>query len=114
MEKEDADVLRKVRRLMALLRSSIDPNVPASLIQAYLDVGLKDGQSLTEIADRGNVNISTASRHLLDLGERNRRKEPGHGLVIREIDAEELRKNSYSLSPRGKLLREQIISIFKD
>src|SRR3546814_10232505 len=84
--------------------AAIGPTIPTQLVQTFVDVALNEGKSLGELAELVGSNASTVSRHLLDLGERNRRMEPGYGLVDRRVDPMELRKNSYFLTPKGKAL----------
>src|SRR3546814_14747877 len=79
--------------------------------QTFVDVALNEGKSLGELAELVGSNASTVSRHLRDLGERNRRMEPGYGLVDRRVDPMELRKNSYFLTPKGKALAASIDGI---
>src|SRR3546814_8246995 len=82
-----------------------------TLFRSFVDVALNEGKSLGELAELVGSNASTVSRHLLDLGERNRRMEPGYGLVDRRVDPMELRKNSYFLTPKGKALAASIDGI---
>lgn len=103
----------KIDRLLSQFRSSIDPNIPAQMLQTFMAVAMNEGKSLTEIADIVSANLSTASRHLLELGDRNRRMEPGYGLVARTPDPMNLRQNSYSLTPKGRLLLTSIIKIME-
>ena len=105
--------LRKADRLLSEFRSSIDPNIPAQMLQTFMAVAMNEGKSLTEIADLVSANMSTASRHLLELGERNRRLEPGYNLVARTPDPMNLRQNAYTLTPKGKLLVKNVLKIME-
>lgn len=104
---------RKADRLLNQFRSSIDPNIPAQMLQTFMAVAMNEGKSLTEIADLVSANMSTASRHLLELGERNRRLEAGYGLVTRTPDPMNLRQNSYTLTAKGRLLLANVIKIME-
>ncbi len=114
MTSEDMKALRRVNRILSLCRSVISPVVPVQIVQAFMAVALNEGLSLTEIAQSCGGNLSTASRHIIDLSDRNRKKEQGYGLVYRTEDAMEIRKNNYFLTPKGKLLASQLIDILKD
>ena len=103
--------LKKLDRALRQVRTSIDPLVPTQLVQAFLAVALHEGMTLTDIAEKLDTNMSTASRQLLDLGERNRKLEPGYQLVDRNVDAMNLRINRYTLTPKGKLLAKQLAEI---
>ena len=106
--------LLRADHLFSQVRTAIDPNVPTQIVQAFLTVALNEGASLTDISEKmGSVSLSTTSRHLLDLGERNRKMEPGYGLVARTPDPMELRKNQYTLTARGKLLADTITRLME-
>lgn len=104
---------RKVDRLLSQFRTSIDPNIPAQMLQTFMTVAMNEGKSLTEIAELVSANMSTASRHLLELGSRNRRMEPGYNLVARTPDPMNLRQNSYTLTAKGRLLLANVIKIME-
>lgn len=113
---DEAEVvsIKRAERFLRQVRTSIDPTVPTQLVQAFLAVRLNEGQTLTDIAEHLGTNISTASRQLLDLGERNRKGEPGYGLVDRKVDPMNLRVNRYSLTPKGRLLAKELADIMKE
>jgi DNA-binding MarR family transcriptional regulator len=106
--------LKRFERAMRQVRTSIDPLVPTQLVQAFLTVALEEGMTLTDIAEKLGTNLSTASRQLLDLGERNRKMEPGYMLVNRVVDPNNLRVNRYTLTPKGKLLVDELVDIMED
>lgn len=114
MSPDNADGIKRLERVLRQVRTSIEPTVPTQLVQAFLAVSLNEGQSLGELAERLGTSISTASRQLLDLGERNRKKEPGYGLVDRKIDPMNLRVNRYTLSPKGRLLIKELAQIMNE
>lgn len=111
--KNDDTAMRKFDRALTQVRTSIDATVPTQLVQAFVTVGLNEGKTLSELADMLGANLSTASRHLLDLGERNRKKEPGYGLVESRQDPMNLRQKHYTLTPKGKLLFRSIQQIME-
>ena len=53
----------------------------ARQIQAFLMVAAQEGLSVSEYAAQADESMSTMSRNLLDIGERNRSFERGAGLV---------------------------------
>lgn len=97
-----------IERLITQFRASFDHTVPLQIIHAFVIVARNEGKSLTELAERLGANMSTASRHLLDLGERNRRREPGYGLVEAKADPMNLRQKQYTLTPKGKFVWNNI------
>lgn len=86
----------------------ISPTMPVQQILAFIDVALHEGTSLKELVQLSQVKTATMSRHLIDLGPRNRRMEPGYQLIDCRQDPMELRKNQYTLSDRGKYLINNI------
>lgn len=99
---------------MRLLRSLnvfklLNERMPLQYVTSFLAVATDEGQSVTEYARKLGVNVTTMSRHLLDIGERNRNMEPGYGLVTYRADPLELRKHQYFLTPKGKQLIHTIM-----
>ena len=48
------------------------------------------------------------TRNLLDIGDRNRRREEGHGLITQERDLFDLRKHNAKITPKGKTLAHHV------
>lgn len=59
-------------------------------------------ESLQELADMSGIRKATMSRYLLDLSDKLRTGDNGYKLINRDIDPEELRRNMYTLAPRGR------------
>ena len=89
----------------------LDPGMPLGKLEAFLLVVLHEGASLRDLCEISGQPQSTLSRHLLDLGHRNRHMEPGLGLIEGRIDPYELRKKQYLLTPRGRELLERLLAI---
>jgi DNA-binding MarR family transcriptional regulator len=106
---EDVHKLKKFGDALKAVRMATDPTIPSQVVQAFIAVALNEGKSLTEIAEAMGARISTASRQLLDLGDRNRRMEPGYHLIDRRQDPMNLRVNIYTLTPKGRMLAQAII-----
>lgn len=113
-DEEDIKAAQRLNRALRRARMAIDPNVPSQMLQAFLEVGLNEGKTLSELAEGLGTNLSTASRQLLDLGERNRKLEAGYGLVERKQDPMNLRVNRYCLTPKGKLLMKELTATMKE
>ena len=105
------DEERRLRSLLHILEyfQEHEPQIPASMISAFLLVALNEGCSLREVVEMSGKPQSTVSRHLLDLGERNRKGEPGLRLVAWRIAQEELRRKEYYLTPKGRALLRRIL-----
>jgi DNA-binding MarR family transcriptional regulator len=78
--------------------------IPHQVVLTFLLVACKQGLSVTDYAQRAGVSKSVMSRHLLDLGERNRHMEPGLGLVVSKPSPLELRRHEVYLTPKGKAM----------
>ena len=108
----DETQLRNLLRICDLFREQpgASPNVPLAVLEAFLLVCLYEGASLKDLCDLSGQAQSTLSRHLLDLGERNRKKEPGLKLVAWRHPPEELRRKEYYLTAKGKALRDRMLA----
>lgn len=82
----------------------LSATMPVAELQMFLLVALNEGASLTELCELADMKKSTGSRYLLDLSDKTRAGTPGYGLVTREVDPAELRKNMYALTAKGRSL----------
>jgi DNA-binding MarR family transcriptional regulator len=105
-----------LRRTQAVLNQFqvFNPTMPIQMAASFLQVALNEGKSLRELCELSDTAQSTMSRHLLDLGERNRRLGPGLGLVIGKTDPVELRKKQFYLTPKGRVLLRSILALMED
>lgn len=87
---------------------AIRPTMPLQYVVTFLLVAMEEGLSVNEYAKRAGVSMSVMSRHLLDIGERNRHMEKGFGLITQRQSPLELRRNEYYLTTKGKALLHQI------
>jgi DNA-binding MarR family transcriptional regulator len=100
--------------LIADLLAKLDPffrirgTMPLRYVQAYLLVAQKEGQSVTDLAKKADMPVTTMSRNLLDMGERNRYFEEGAGLVVGEDNPLNRRERLYSLTHKGRALLASI------
>ena len=110
-----ADNGRMVNKLsiMATTLRGVNPTMSMQVFHTLLLVAQNPGSSVTDLSKASGFPLATMSRNLLDLGPRNRKREPGLGLVQATIDDMELRKKQVNLSPKGELLIKQLIDILK-
>jgi DNA-binding MarR family transcriptional regulator len=87
---------------------AIRPTMPLGHAYSFMLVALKEGCSVQEYARLANVSQNVMTRVLLDLGERNRYKEPGYGLVMRRINPIDMRQHQTFLTPDGHALVQRL------
>lgn len=100
----------QITRLRSVLGvfQAVSDSIPVPIVVSFLTVAIFEGRSLREYAEMLNAPQSTMSRHLLDLGIRNRKREPGYGLIEQTTDVDDLRKNVYKLTPKGRALVQTV------
>jgi DNA-binding MarR family transcriptional regulator len=108
MPDEVAETARRLARGIQLFMGH-ESSMPLQYMNAFLLVATDEGKSVNEYAKRSGVSMSVMSRHLLDIGDRNRHMEPGMGLVTSKPCPMELRKHEITLTPKGRTLLARII-----
>lgn len=109
---ENSRVLNKISIMMTTIRG-INPTMTFQVGHTLILVAQNPGASVSELAKTSGFPVPTMSRNLMDLGKRNRNREPGLGLVMTTVDELELRKKQVRLTPKGELLIKQLIDILK-
>jgi DNA-binding MarR family transcriptional regulator len=104
--------LDKVSGLFQAFRA-LDPTMPLQLAYTFILCCIYEGESIGDIARRAGFALSTTSRHILDLGEFDRKKSQGYKLVETRVDPMELRKKSIHLTPKGRALLNQLINTMR-
>ena len=82
--------------------------MPLQYVTAFLLVAEEEGLGVGEYAKRANVSISVMSRHLQDIGDRDRNKEPGFGLVTSRANPMNLREKEVFLTDKGRAVRHKL------
>jgi DNA-binding MarR family transcriptional regulator len=105
-----SDEKEKIEALLAALEPfrAIRGTMPLQYVVAYLLVCLEEGEGTLEYARRAGVSASVMSRHLLDIGDRNRHMKEGFGLVTQRQDPLNLSRHQQMLTPRGRGIAHQI------
>lgn len=92
----------------------INPSMPLSYLTAFLLVAAEEGKGVAEYAEAAStpgiepVSPTVMTRNLLDIGERNRQREAGYGLITQERDLFDLRKHNARITTRGKAFMNAI------
>lgn len=105
------DDKKAVRNLLGALEPFRDlrATMPLQYVTAFLLVCHEEGLGVGDYATRASVSVSVMSRHLLDIGERNRHMQDGFGLVTYRANPMELRKHEYMLTDKGRALAHKIL-----
>ena len=103
------------QRLRAILDAlthfrALSPTMPVGEIYIFLVAALHEGASLKELAELSDMRQSTASRYLLNLSDKTRRAGDGYKLLNRESDQDELRRNMYSLTAKGRKIISKLVA----
>jgi DNA-binding MarR family transcriptional regulator len=116
MSREDhvSVAMRKLNRLFSTIRSAIGENIPVQVAHTFVLVCQNEGLGVLELAERAGASKATMSRHLLDLSERLRNGMPGYGLLSRTQDPTDFRAIIYTVTPKGQLLKNQLVDILED
>jgi DNA-binding MarR family transcriptional regulator len=72
------------------------------LLVSFLLVVEHEGKGVTEYAELAEVAPTVMTRHLLDIGARDRRGEEGFGWITQERDKKDLRRQHATLTPEGR------------
>lgn len=109
MSSAERDALERFARALKHLRAIMGRNVPSQIIQAYLTVALDEGKPVNEYATILGASMTTASRHLTDLADRNRYKQEGFRLLYKEENPFDVREKLITLSQHGKAMRQLVL-----
>ncbi len=89
---------------------ALRPAMPLQYVYLLLTVVVKEGQTVTEYAEKAGVPQTVMTRHLLEIGDRSRDKEKGLGLVTQKADMNDLRKHRAYVTTLGKSTMNKVIN----
>lgn len=78
--------------------------MPVNKLMTLFEVATKEGMTVDDYAKRAGISPTTMSRHLLDLGDIDRKMAPGLGLVEGRVNVTNQREKVYGLTPKGRAL----------
>lgn len=105
---EEKETLRKLLAALEPFRD-LRGTMPLQYVVAFLLVALEEGEGTSEYARKAGVSQSVMSRHLLDIGDRNRHMEEGFKLVTQRQDPLNLSKHQNMLTDKGRGIAHKII-----
>jgi DNA-binding MarR family transcriptional regulator len=106
-----ADDERNAMKRLALALGAfrqLRTTMPLQYVMSFLLIAQEEGLGVSEYAARAGVSPSVMSRHLLDIGDRNRHLQDGFGLVTSRQNFRMLRRSEYFLTPKGRALAHEI------
>lgn len=86
----------------------VNETIAARSVQTFLLVAQNEGQLLQEYARQAQMTRANMSRNLLDIGNQNRRGQPGYGLVAKREHIPNRRWREYHLTDKGRALVRKI------
>lgn len=93
--------------------TALRSTMPLQYVMTFLLVAMEEGAGVTEYAKMNEVSPTVMTRHLLDIGDRNRAREAGFGLVTQERDEMDLRRHHARITPKGKALMHRVMMALK-
>lgn len=85
-----------------------NPTIPASYIISFLTVAEKEGRPVSEYANEVGLYKAVMTRHLLDLGERDRHGGEGMNIITQTRDKKDLRINRTFINEKGAALLSKV------
>jgi DNA-binding MarR family transcriptional regulator len=77
------------------------PTMSLQNLHTFLRVASEEGKGVTEYADAAGVYKTVLTRHLQDLGDRNRHGEDGLGYLQQVRDRQDMRVNRAWITQKG-------------
>lgn len=106
---------REIDNLRSILKElqKIDPEFPLQYALCLLEIAADEGLSLTALAERVRLPLSTVSRIVGALSSKRQKGQP-YGLVKVSISAAERRRKELTLTARGRTAMEGLSAVIKD
>lgn len=112
LSEEERAYARSIRLMLEPFRS-IRPTMPLQYLHTFLLVCEHEGKGVSEYAQLADVAPTVMTRHLLDIGDRNRHREEGFGLVSQIRDAFDLRRHHSKITAFGKATLHKMVTAMK-
>jgi DNA-binding MarR family transcriptional regulator len=111
----DEETREYARTLLLALQpfDDLSPRMPLSYVMAFLQVAVQEGQQVGDYAQKRGISATVMTRNLLDIGDLNRQREPGLGIVTTERDLFDLRKHNTKVTPKGAGLMAKVVNALK-
>jgi DNA-binding MarR family transcriptional regulator len=110
---EEARAAARTLRLAIEPFIALKPGMPMSYFRTFLLVAEEEGLGVNDYAGKVESSPTVMTRNLLDIGDRNRLREEGLGLITQERDLFDLRRHNAKVTPKGKALMHKMITALK-
>lgn len=105
---DEKRVINDLLKAVALLRAK-NPKMTLQQLSALLLVAHEEGEQVSTYAKRAGMAQGVMTRHLFDLGDFNRSREEGLGLVEQRPDLNDRRSHLTYLTHAGRGLLQGVI-----
>lgn len=114
MQKRTSDIYQ-IERFVSLMKSlqEIDPEFPLQYSICLAEIAMNEGLSLTQLAQKTDLSLSTISRIVGALSDYRKNNRP-YGLVKLIVSKSERRRKELYLTPKGAALIENISENMSD
>ena len=105
------DVQASLKTLDILINDlrELDSEMQIQQIATLLAIAQDEGIALSEIAERTQQGMSSASRNVAALSTMHRKGKKGHGLVVNKEDPLERRRKQHFLTPKGVTFLRRLV-----
>lgn len=103
----------KLRRLLAIVElfRELDAEIKVRWFSELLQIAIEPGDSVRGYAKKLGIHFNSASIDLLALGPMARTRQPGLGLIEKQISIDDLRRQEIKLTPKGRTLINEMLRL---
>ena len=91
----------------------IDPTMQLGAAVGFVHVALEEGISVSEMAHRVGVELSSGSRYQQYFGKVDRARKPGKDLMSDPVDPNERRRKMLRLTPKGQRIVSKLETVLE-
>jgi len=110
-----ADQVAMLQNALKALQPFIDlrDTMPLQYVRAFMLVATDPGHNVTWYANKAGISPSLMARHLEDIGEVDRYREPGFGLVEQFVNPRDRRERLMHLTDKGRDIAHKICAALR-
>ena len=114
MDKQERRALRQLRKALERFRQ-YDPEMQVQTMLAFVSLAVDQKIPVKDLVAKASLSRSQASRQVATLGrehwrrDKDGKRKAGHDLVVAVTDPMDARQKLVTLTPRGKVLRQQLV-----